>query len=299
MSERPIHNPYLTPRRRDGLGFDYIQGDDWIEPTSNIIKALTFKRDTLTLHGRKAFRARKSSVEPAKEVLLLLAKYLSLQYPDDYALWGDFLAVTSSEEKFPIRKTAPLHPLYVAGRLVPDDLLILAKRKEQWVLTAASVCSPCNWLLGDYVGKSFDTILGSSLEDNPHLTATVEQTLDTLKPGHIAERKTWRICPSREPFLVGGAKKDAWRWSEGITAADAGSRLWVRVERQTLQKLPESGVALLTIRTTMDRLDTVAEFADLRLGLQKELGSLSEEQVSFMGLAPFAAALGDYLSDRS
>ena len=42
---------------------------------------------------------------------------------------------------------------------------------------------------------------------------------------------------------------------DGVTAENAGQRLHLRVERQTLSRLPRTGAVLFTIRTHMKRLD--------------------------------------------
>jgi hypothetical protein len=41
-----------------------------------------------------------------------------------------------------------------------------------------------------------------------------------------------------------------------VTVDNAGERLHLRVERQTLSRLPRSNAVLFTIRTYMNRLDT-------------------------------------------
>ena len=53
----------------------------------------------------------------------------------------------------------------------------------------------------------------------------------------------------------------------GITAANAGERLWVRSERQTLRRLPRSGAVLFTIRVQLAPLAALAARPDLAVAL--------------------------------
>src|SRR6185437_15549014 len=63
-------------------------------------------------------------------------------------------------------------------------------------------------------------------------------------------RLNWGIADNPAPFQPIG------RVTAGdITSANAGARLWLRVERQILRRLERSGAVVFSIRTHITRLD--------------------------------------------
>jgi hypothetical protein len=57
-------------------------------------------------------------------------------------------------------------------------------------------------------------------------------------------RVNWSLVDTPEPY-----RPPEHRARAAITAALAGEQLWLRVERQTLRRLPDSGAVLFGIRT--------------------------------------------------
>ena len=81
--------------------------------------------------------------------------------------------------------------------------------------------------------------------------------------------------------------------------------LFVRVERQTLRRLPQSGDVLFTIRIHVDPLDAFAkhpEGARLAASLRKQLLALDDAQLAYKGLTDdrdrIAATLAELAGER-
>ena len=153
--------------------------------------------------------------------------------------------------------------LRLISTLVQDDLCLLEKKDGEWILTAASVCFPTSWRLEDKIGQSVNWIHTHS-DGGPigsdTFRAAIDITIDRLSPGPIYERTNWFVY--RDPVLRhrhgNVIYNPDWTGSE-ISKYNAGSKLHIRYERQTLRRLPETDAILFTIRVYVDPLRRLKE----------------------------------------
>jgi len=137
-----------------------------------------------------------------------------------------------------------------AASLVSDDLCLLeAARPHDWRLTAGSLCAPTYWTLPERIGLDLGGLHGPVPGGDPGLASRIGRIFSGLRPGPILQRFNWtvqlgceRFTPER-PGLDGHAVED----------------LCLRVERQTIRKLPRSGAILFTIRICTDPLLPILE----------------------------------------
>ena len=102
-------------------------------------------------------------------------------------------------------------------------------------------------------------------------------------------RLNWSLAETPEPFMPFRHRR------EGLTAANAGERLWLRVERQTLRRLPACGDVMFTIRTHITPLAEVAAVPGAAAGLAARVARLPPDLAAYKGLPPIRDALLGYL----
>ncbi len=132
-----------------------------------------------------------------------------------------------------------------AASLVSDDVCILAaERPGDWRLTAGVLCAPTYWTLPERIGLDLGGLHGPVPGGDPGLASRVGRIFTGLSPDIVLERFNWtvqasdkRYTPDR-PGVAGKTPRD----------------LHLRVERQTLRKLPNSGAVVFTIRICLDPL---------------------------------------------
>ena len=156
---------------------------------------------------------------------------------------GDKLRNSLTNEVWDISNTT-LHPLDQAGRLVQEDFCLLQSDGHHYRLTAAAVCFPANWRLSDKIGRPLNLIHEPVPGYEQNLAQVVDRFFERLQPNNLVWRANWFIHGN--PILFQPGSEQA---ATQVTAENAGDRLWFRSERQTLQRLPESGAVLFTIRT--------------------------------------------------
>ncbi|HEX6860852.1 MAG TPA: heme-dependent oxidative N-demethylase subunit alpha family protein [Caulobacteraceae bacterium] len=136
-----------------------------------------------------------------------------------------------------------LPPLYAAARLVSDDLCVMERRDGGWTLTALSLSAPTFFTAKESVGKSLSGLHGPVPGFEDRFLTRVGRIFDGLRPDLILQRRNWTVLNTGELHTPDPAPVRA--RIPNIT--DPASELHVRVERQTLRRLP-SGGALFTIR---------------------------------------------------
>lgn len=93
----------------------------------------------------------------------------------------------------------------------------------------------------------------------------------------MLERRNWAVLDDPSLYQPAPAAPVA-----GVDAGGAGERLWVRVERQTLRRLPETGAVVFGIRTRQRRLDALG--AGDRHNLVAALRSIPPDAAAYKGL---------------
>ncbi|MFC3071309.1 heme-dependent oxidative N-demethylase subunit alpha family protein [Phenylobacterium soli] len=148
-------------------------------------------------------------------------------------------------------------PLYAAARRVSDDLCLMQKIDGEWRLTALSLSAGSFFKAGEVVGRSLAELHGPVNGFGGRFLTRVQRIFEGLRPDLILERRNWTVLNTPELHTPDSGPIRA-RIGE-IDAAEAGRALSLRVERQTLRRLPRTGGALFTIRVWVGPLASVAQ----------------------------------------
>jgi len=115
-----------------------------------------------------------------------------------------------------------------------------------------------------------------------------------LKPHRPSWRCNWNVVDSPNLYLRQSPHPQGTR--ESITPENAGVRLWIRSERQTLRKLPKSGEVLFTIRTYIRSLSVLEGFPALAKGLWRALEMIPLEMREYKNQLAIREPLLAYLA---
>lgn len=140
--------------------------------------------------------------------------------------------------------SSDLPPLYAAARLVPDDLCLMEKREGQWTLTALSLSAGTFFTAALVIGKPLSDLHEPVPGFEDRFAARVSRIFDGLREGVILQRRNWTVTNTEALHTPDPAQIRA-RIGE---IEDPAAELFIRVERQTLRRLPKTGGALFTIR---------------------------------------------------
>jgi dimethylamine monooxygenase subunit A len=284
--------PFAGGGFRLAMGLMPLSEPDWIEIDGEFADHLAEKRGLLATSHDAVFAVRPEADGPASELLALLAHHLPLHHPDHFRRAGASLANLVTGEIWDVARPV-LHPLDLCGRLVQEDFCLLRRDGDRHILVGASLCAPARWKLADKIGRALIEIHAPVAGYRATLARPVDRLFDQLKPGRLVWRLNWGIVDSPARFQPVQSPAPA-----AITEAAAGERLWLRVERQTMRKLPQSEAVVFTIRTHVARLDRAIVAPDAAADLASALRSMPAEMQRYKQIAPFAPALIAWLEAR-
>lgn len=233
---------------------------------------LNLKRDLLARRHHEVFAA-ESETEPASQRVLDL-------------MVADLTAAGTPVDPAP---ATDRHPLDQAGRIAQEDLCLLRRDPEGWMLVAASLCFPSRWRLATKMGHPLDTVHAPVTGYGDRLASRVDNLLDRLGT-RIVWRRNWFIHPDAALF-----QPDRPTYPEvTIAAPRCLDELVVRSERQTLRRVddPPSPIGerhgryvLFTIRIQQCPVATLAA-GDRCDELVRFLAEAPPDVIAHRGLSP-------------
>lgn len=284
--------PFLEPPYRMTMGLRPLAAAEWIMIDAAFATELAEKERLLAAHREQVFAALPDGLAGSREVLDRLAAHLPERFPGHYCRDGSSLVRLHDACRFEV-ETPDLHPLDLAGRLVQEDLCLMRRRAEGHVLVAASLCFPTRWRLAEKLGRPLDAIHAPVPGFAARLGQPVDRFFDRLAADKAVWRANWGIADDPTLFQPSGHFRG--EHNAAITRENAGNTLWLRVERQTLTRLPRSGDVLFTIRILQEPLAGTAADPSRAARLASLIRSMPDELKRYKSLLPFEAALLAYL----
>lgn len=175
-----------------------------------------------------------------------------------------------------------------------DFCLLTRDDAGRWVLTGAAVAFPTDWHLAEKIGKPMLAVHAPIDGYADQLATTVDKFMDGLRAPHVFGRTNafvmangdWRYLPTDTPEQ---------RFA-GVAADNAGERLFVRCERETLRKLPKSGAIVFTIGVHVAPLGTLSDAGVARIA--QSIEGFMEGEGDRRAAPHYAAALAGYADRR-
>jgi hypothetical protein len=288
------YRPFLEGPFRLHMGLRALEPADWIERGDDFASQLERRRRLLDERHGEVFGALRESLAGQAETLRLLLEHLLRHFPDAYADEGGEVVNRATDERFAPAGFAD-RPLELAGRLVQEDLCLMQESEAGYRLVAAVLCFPSRWRLRDKLGRPLDAIHEPVPGFDQRLAAPVGRFFARLDVGRPVWRVNWSLIDTPELFLLPEHRTRVC----DLTPEDAGERLWLRVERQTLRRLPATGDVLFTIRTHVERLVEVLDEPASAAALAARVREMPDAIARYKSIAPVRGPLLAWLERRA
>ncbi len=283
-----LPTPYDGSSQPFEIGLKQLDLADWIETDDRLVVYLDRKERLLATDRATVFMAQPETHTAQAEVLDLLADHLVERFPDRYRREGRSIAILPSARRIDLDGGDA--PLLTASRLVQEDLVLMRRGGDGWRLAAASLCFPSSWSLAEKFGHPLDAIHAPvpGFQAGTRPAALIARMFDALSAGRSVWRANWSLQGDDElhkPLVASGRIERA---EKAIARFSENGPLFIRVERQTLRKLPGSGDILFTIRIHLDPLERLHRHPDARAiaaSFAAQLGALDALQLAYKGLA--------------
>lgn len=151
------------------------------------------------------------------------------------------------------------NPLETVARILPQDFCILTPVDSTWRLSAATVCFTSRWDLPSKMGCTLSEIHDPVPGYESRLSTAVDHVIARLSREQVLKRSNWTLLDTdvlHLPEPVGHA----------AVPSDMASLRWLRIEHQSLRRLPGQDAIIFTIDTRVHNVAALAaqELSTLR-----------------------------------
>jgi hypothetical protein len=278
-----LHTPYDGSAKLFQIGIRPLEPGEWIEADERLAADLADKERVAAGHPEAVFLAEAGTEAAQAEVLQLLSDHLVERYPNIYRRSARGIEVVPANRC--VRLDAEVEPLRLAAQLVQEDLLLMRRTDAGWRLVAASLSFPSSWSLRDKFGRLLQDVHGPVPGFGPGTrnAQLMTRMFDNARPETPMVRWNWSLYGDDRLYHPETADPHALRFGPGERAQS----VFLRVERQTLRRLPMSGDMLFTIRIHVDPLAALEQHPDaasIAAALIEQLEALTPEQLDYKGL---------------
>ncbi len=233
--------PYDPLAQNQLPGVRPVDPDVWLLQDDAFAEQMRRRAEVLQQHRSDVLAMDQGAVAAAQELLELV---LTQFYPNatERALRQDGVSVAIDRQ----------NPLETLCQLVQEDLCILQKRSEEHVLTGAILCFPASWKLSEKLMRPLTVIHSPIAPYDENIARRVQRLFDGIQPG----RPLWRFNALWYSDAELYQPRSADRPRE---IRDRGMANFLRSERQTLLRLPETRAVVFAIHTYVMSIDQFPE----------------------------------------
>ncbi|MDD2877492.1 MAG: DUF3445 domain-containing protein [Acidiphilium sp.] len=243
-------------------------------------------------------------IEAEWDTLELLMESLAFDYPEHFTLtksgtdrhWVNRPLGLDRNFTFGDASSLPLPPFEYITRQVQGDFTLHDQRENTLFMDGGMVTSQADWSLNFDLGMTFHEWHGPV--PVAHELGVFDRALAYLMRlpyGKPVRRLNWtltvhpRLDTSPETYPIWGPDKAT------ITPANVGAHMCLRVELQTLTRLPRSNAILFGIRGYLIRLDELVRVKKWAMRLHRVLRDLHPGIAEYKGTSRYRQTIVDYL----
>lgn len=282
------YTPFDGSSKPFTIGLKPLDPATWLEVDDALEPYLAEKDRLYAELPDKVFVARADTRDAQQEVLDLIVENLGAQHGGTHHRDGEAMRIGGRV----VALDGDVAPLRTASHLVQEDLVLMRQADDGWRLVAASLCFPSSWSLTEKYDRALEDIHGPvpQFGRGTRMAELISRMFDKLQPGNSVERMNWSLQGTPELYHPLSHANRIDRAEAGIrelSAQEVAARAFIRVERQTLRKLPKTGDIVFTIRIYLDPLARLAAHDDsarVAIGFAEQLGAMDSDQLAYKGL---------------
>lgn len=273
-SNPPVYLPEKEQTTVLRLGFEHCAPDRWIFPVYDLGTFFRHKSELANSLGTECHDQSDGSARAQREFHGFLLQHLKSNTELGYRMTDNRLIHEAEGVEWEVGE----ENLWRASLWVPEDICLLEKSASGYRMTAASVCSPSNWILREKIGQSIDSIHEPVPAYQTVLGQRVNRFLDGMRSGKIMLRYNWSVQPGNELFWRDDLAPD--RIEDNAVAQN----LYWRIERQTFIRLPTSGAIVFGIRIFLHSFASLRETEGFEQTVAQLLNQLPDAEKRYKGI---------------
>lgn len=250
---RPFRWPY-----HQTMSIFRLDINHWLDMDKFYIHYLKQKQDIFDEHGNDHFDWLPESQDACEELLETVVDHMLIRYPNLFKTTEKGIHNLITDEELDLTQPLEHHPLWYISKMAKEDFYVVKQRDDgKHYLVAAAVPFPGGYFkISDKLGKYIDLIHAEVPYYNEKLKSSMERWFSKLKPAEPVERASWyftwdhELLCSRVYMVPEGENMPADVKYEDFT---------IRVERQTLRRLPKSKAIIFTNHPVFYHLDEMKD----------------------------------------
>ena len=288
------YRPFVDGPWRLAMGIKTLDLQEWIEIDGRFAAQLAERKRLLAERRSDVLAGLPESGPGQRELLALLLDHLPRRFPEHYRRVEGAIENLRTGERFALAASDDA-PLELAGRLVQEDLCLMQRGDGGYRLVAAVLCFPAHWRLADKLGRPLQAIHEPVPGFGERLADPVDRFFASIQVARPVWRLNWSLVDAptlfRPPEHRGNPRP--------ISADQAGRQLWLRVERQTLRRLPRSGDVVFGIHTYVDPLEDAIDSPEAARALAARIREMPDAMARYKSILPIRAPLLAWLEGRA
>ncbi len=303
LADAPRHRPYRTAATLFEIGLRPMEIEGWLDVGKDHAAFMSAKRERLKGRPPLFYRSLPRSLAAQSELLREAAASVLANHGDVFHADGGHILDRIDGSRHALDGGGG-EPLETLGGMLEEDFVLFEKEDGRDIVTAASNAYTSSGRIVSCVGRDMRFAHEPVPGLNETLGARIDRVIGNVQPGRPVVRFNWFVTgvsdrlfppPSAEGFR-GRAE-----WVAAALAEDfrrAGEILWLRVERQTFLRLPETGALAFGIHTYSDPLSVIETDGESLAALHRLLGEYSEERLRYAGMLEFRDAVRRWAEAR-
>jgi len=261
--EPPLYRPYRWASADFQLGLRPIKPGTWILIGADHAEIMRQKHDRLNRFRPYYYRTLPESLPAQRELRNLVTAHLLSDHPGSFERLGSVVRSVITGQTLDLNDTS-IEPLLQLSYLIEEDFMLLDEGDEFPRITAAANAYSTSGRLASSVGHDMEWTHAPVPQLTQKLGAKINRVIRTVHTATPCERFNWQVTPMASVFFPHTDPHAANAAAMHRVAAElrddparAGELLWIRVERQTLSRLPDSNAVAFSLHTYSDPLSSI------------------------------------------
>lgn len=282
--DRPLYRPYRWASADFQLGLRPIKPGTWILISADHAELMREKHDRLDRFRSYYYRTLPESLPAQRELRSLVTAHLLSDHPGSFERLGSVIRSVLTGQTLDLTDDS-IEPLLQLSYLIEEDFMLLDERGGIPRITAASNAYSTSGRLAASVGHDMEWTHAPVPQLTQKLGSKINRVISTVHTATPCERFNWQVTPMASVFFPHTDPHAANAAAMHRAAAEleddparAGALLWIRVERQTLSRLPDSNAVAFSLHTYSDPLSTIQKDPESVRAILALLRNYTEER---------------------
>lgn len=280
----PLYRPYRWAAADFQLGLRPMRPETWILVGAEHADMMKQKRERLDRYQDFYYGSLPDSLPAQRELRQRVTAHLLADHGDKFDRRGSIVLSRLTDRAVDLDDDSK-EPLLQLSYLIEEDFMLLDRADGAIRITAASNAYSSSGRLVAAVGHGMEWAHEGVPQLTNKLGPRIERVLSSIHVNAPTERFNWQITPLATVFFPHGdphaANAAAMHEVLGELRRDparAGELLWMRAERQTLRRLPDSCAVAFSLHTYSDPLSCLEHDTESIRAILALLKGYSEER---------------------